>query len=87
MRPSTNLLPGVMRVQPSSSIPASQRLSNLSSGVVVAQHEEETIQPTAKRGLPFDEESKLVYGVIFSLRNMVKKLAGRFVILQFMLYQ
>jgi len=26
-------------------------------------------------GLPFDEESKLVYGVIFSLRNMVKKLS------------
>ena len=86
MRPSTNLLPGVMRIQPSSSVPASQRLSNLSSGVVVAQHEEDTIQPTAKRGLPFDEESKLVYGVIFSLRNMVKKLAGRFVLLQFMLH-
>lgn len=29
------------------------------------------------RGLPFDEESKLVYGVIFSLRNMVKKVSGR----------
>ncbi|WRT65570.1 uncharacterized protein IL334_002515 [Kwoniella shivajii] len=29
------------------------------------------------KGLPFDEESKLVYGVILSLRNMVKKLSGR----------
>lgn len=29
------------------------------------------------RGLPFDEESKLVYGIIFSLRNMVKKLSTR----------
>jgi hypothetical protein len=29
-------------------------------------------------GLPFDEEAKLVYGVILSLRNMVKKLSGRF---------
>jgi len=28
-------------------------------------------------GLPFDEEAKLVYGVILSLRNMVKKLSGR----------
>jgi trafficking protein particle complex subunit 1 len=27
--------------------------------------------------LPFDEEAKLVYGVLLSLRNMVKKLAGR----------
>jgi len=30
---------------------------------------------SASAGLPFDEESKLVYGVIFSLRNMVKKLS------------
>ncbi|KAJ7770184.1 TRAPP complex subunit bet5 [Mycena maculata] len=28
-------------------------------------------------GLAFDEEAKLVYGVILSLRNMVKKLSGR----------
>lgn len=26
--------------------------------------------------LPFDEEAKLVYGVVFSLRNMVRKLGG-----------
>jgi len=32
-------------------------------------------QPTS--GLPFDEEAKLVYGVILSLRHMVKKLSGR----------
>ncbi|WWC68771.1 uncharacterized protein I206_102706 [Kwoniella pini CBS 10737] len=29
------------------------------------------------KGLPFDEESKLVYGVILSLKNMVKKLSGK----------
>ncbi|KAI9507437.1 TRAPP complex subunit bet5 [Russula earlei] len=28
-------------------------------------------------GLPFDEEAKLVYGVVLSLRNMVKRLSGR----------
>lgn len=35
--------------------------------------------PTAKPVsdlLPFDEEAKLVYGVVFSLRNMVRKLGG-----------
>lgn len=28
-------------------------------------------------GLAFDEEAKLVYGVILSLRNMVRKISGR----------
>ncbi|KAF9529359.1 TRAPP complex subunit bet5 [Crepidotus variabilis] len=32
---------------------------------------------TSSSGLPFDEEAKLVYGVVISLRNMIKKLAGR----------
>ena len=31
-------------------------------------------------GLPFDEEAKLVYGVVISLRNMIKKISGRYVI-------
>ncbi|KAK0484368.1 TRAPP complex subunit bet5 [Armillaria luteobubalina] len=33
--------------------------------------------PVTSTGLSFDEEAKLVYGVILSLRNMVKKLSGR----------
>ncbi|KDQ21198.1 hypothetical protein BOTBODRAFT_25623 [Botryobasidium botryosum FD-172 SS1] len=33
--------------------------------------------PQSSTGLAFDEEAKLVYGVILSLRNMVKKLSGR----------
>lgn len=33
--------------------------------------------PSKIPGLPFDEEAKLVYGVVFSLRNMVQKLAGK----------
>jgi hypothetical protein len=34
-------------------------------------------QASKNPGLPFDEEAKLVYGVVFSLRNMVQKLAGK----------
>ena len=30
-------------------------------------------------GLSFDEEAKLVYGVVLSLRNMIKKLSGKYV--------
>ncbi|THH20433.1 hypothetical protein EW146_g938 [Bondarzewia mesenterica] len=33
--------------------------------------------PASSTGLPFDEEAKLVYGVILSLRNMIKRLSGR----------
>ena len=55
-----------------------------SSGVVVAVNDEipaaaaqQSTPPQA--GLPFDEEAKLVYGVVLSLRNMIKKLSGRWV--------
>lgn len=34
----------------------------------------------ASSALPFDEEAKLVYGVILSLRNMIKRLSGRYVL-------
>lgn len=34
-------------------------------------------QPDRSTGLPFDEEAKLVYGVLLSLRHMVQKLSGR----------
>ncbi|KAI0342110.1 snare-like protein [Trametopsis cervina] len=60
-----------------------------SSGVVVAVNEDAprtplpqvTSQPAITKpsnsGLPFDEEAKLVYGVVISLRNMIKKLSGK----------
>ena len=51
-----------------------------SSGVVVAVNDEVTQAaqlPPPQSGLPFDEEAKLVYGVVLSLRNMVKKLSGK----------
>lgn len=35
--------------------------------------------PTTSTGLAFDEEAKLVYGVILSLRNMIRKLSGRWI--------
>jgi len=57
------------------------------SGVVVAMNDTTLQQaaPTLQRpttpaqssSLPFDEEAKLVYGVILSLRNMIRKLSGR----------
>ncbi|OCB88424.1 TRAPP complex subunit bet5 [Sanghuangporus baumii] len=65
-----------------------------SSGVVVAVNEEpelpiklpssgsgvQTQQPSSTGGaLAFDEEAKLVYGVILSLRTMIKKLSKRYV--------
>lgn len=64
-----------------------------STGIVVAMNEGTTqlpntplLQPTGpaatlSTGLPFDEEAKLVYGVVISLRNMVRKLSGRWVTL------
>lgn len=56
-----------------------------SSGIVVAYQDPQTPGPGAQpqpqgpapTGLPFDEEAKLVFGVISSLRNMIKKLSGR----------
>ncbi|KAI0070023.1 TRAPP complex subunit bet5 [Panus rudis PR-1116 ss-1] len=57
-------------------------LSSL-SGVVVAVNDEQRANTSTpppsqpQSGLSFDEEAKLVYGVVLSLRNMVKKLSGR----------
>ncbi|THU95647.1 snare-like protein [Dendrothele bispora CBS 962.96] len=61
-----------------------------SSGVVVAMNDaisQQTASPLLKAppsattiastGLSFDEEAKLVYGVVLSLRNIIKKLSGR----------
>ncbi|KAI0047778.1 snare-like protein [Auriscalpium vulgare] len=77
-------LPGVSRAVPR---------NTLSSGVLVAANETvpqsappllqthaintPTTASHTSSGLPFDEESKLVYGVILSLRNMIKRLSGR----------
>ncbi|CDO74450.1 hypothetical protein BN946_scf184979.g5 [Trametes cinnabarina] len=61
-----------------------------SSGVVVAVNEDVPRTPLPSQAshspeqpppptsnLSFDEEAKLVYGVVLSLRNMIKKLSGK----------
>ncbi|KAG0707326.1 snare-like protein [Suillus ampliporus] len=54
-----------------------------SSGLVVAVGEDPVtplqnpVEHARSNTLPFDEEAKLVYGVVLSLRNMVKKISGR----------
>jgi hypothetical protein len=48
-----------------------------SQGTVVPQSAPPAAATAAGTGLPFDEEAKLVYGVILSLRNMIKRLSGR----------
>jgi len=77
--------------QPSTGIPQLDIMSPRntlasSSGILVAVGESTPSpapllatkpSPVPTTGLSFDEEAKLVYGVVLSLRNMVKKLAGR----------
>ncbi|KAF8161133.1 snare-like protein [Crassisporium funariophilum] len=61
-----------------------------STGIVIATNENSNHLPhtpllqtpsvpagTTSTGLTFDEEAKLVYGVVISLRNMIKKVSGR----------
>jgi len=87
------ILPGVSRAFTQSTsdanVTALSPRNTLSSntGVVIAVNEESApyslLQaapappPQPSTGLPFDEEAKLVYGVILSLRNMIRKLSGR----------
>lgn len=51
--------------------------SHQSQGTVVPQSAPLASAAAGGTGLPFDEEAKLVYGVILSLRNMIKRLSGR----------
>jgi len=56
------------------------------TGMLIAMNENSNQLPTtpslsvsapSSTALPFDEEAKLVYGVVISLRNMIKKISGR----------
>ncbi|KAN0064643.1 Trafficking protein particle complex subunit BET5 [Thecaphora frezii] len=70
-------LPNVTRAPLPSRAPAASTAVHdhrSSSGSQFASH---AGAPTGSSdALPFDEEAKLVYGVVFSLRNMVRKLGG-----------
>lgn len=89
--PEGNILPNVSRAVISSTTTDGphERNPNLlttNSGVVVAVGEPQTpmpggnaLQSQQKQGLPFDEEAKLVFGLILSLRSMIKKLSGKYV--------
>lgn len=86
------ILPGVSRaVAPTIGTAAGNREASRdsfapNSGVVIAVNDEHANGPDMQgapqpgqtsTGLPFDEEAKLVYGVVLSLRNMARKLSGR----------
>ncbi|KAG8972645.1 TRAPP subunit bet5, partial [Tulasnella sp. 427] len=72
-------------VTPSGDITSPRNTLTVTSGIVIANNESTpptvSLAPPASSAnltsLPFDEEAKLVYGVILSLRNMTKKLTGR----------
>ncbi|KAL1410353.1 Trafficking protein particle complex subunit BET5 [Vanrija albida] len=69
--------PGVHRLAP----PPGPGGANTRESIFSARSATTPIPPVApapsSAGLPFDEEAKLVYGVVLSLRNMVKKLSGK----------
>jgi len=82
--------PTVSSEGPSTSTFSSPRNTLVSSsGIVIAVNEEERERDVGRQvtnvggagsgggSLPFDEEAKLVYGVILSLRTMMKKLSKR----------
>ncbi|TKY86424.1 hypothetical protein EX895_004573 [Sporisorium graminicola] len=76
-RPGEPSLPNVMRVTPSASNqPASSQASAVRPALEQRSATTAMIDNSASDLLPFDEEAKLVYGVVFSLRNMVRKLGG-----------
>lgn len=85
-RPGKDVLPGVAPdVAISSPLVAqpvpvpSQNSTKLPSARLAEQNAlaNVTTELSQKRGLPFDEESKLLYGLVYSLRSMVRKLSPK----------
>ncbi|PWZ02130.1 hypothetical protein BCV70DRAFT_198408 [Testicularia cyperi] len=91
-RPGQPSLPNVTRQGGASTSPSASASASASAGNAqmsddqrsstgsnlafsAANSVSQSVQPSADL-LPFDEEAKLVYGVVFSLRNMVRKLGG-----------
>ncbi|KAL7419686.1 Trafficking protein particle complex subunit BET5 [Cryptotrichosporon argae] len=75
----SNLRPDVHRLPPASAAAEARQsiFTDPRSGVIESKVNGSAPVRGAPKGLPFDEEAKLVYGVILSLRNMVKKLSGK----------
>lgn len=93
VRPSANDKPDVHRLQAATAPGQRESIFSSTSGTSghphqpgqVGQHPQQAqtgsvVAGTARKtgpGLPFDEEAKLVYGVVLSMRNLVKKLSGK----------
>lgn len=93
MRPSANDKPDVHRLQAATAPGQRESIFSSSSGTSghpnqpgqMGQHAQQAqtgsvVAGTVRKGgpgLPFDEEAKLVYGVVLSMRNLVKKLSGK----------
>ena len=78
-RPGEPSLPNVTRTAPPSSAAKDGTIqANAAARPTLEQRSATSavIDSSASELLPFDEEAKLVYGVVFSLRNMVRKLGG-----------
>jgi trafficking protein particle complex subunit 1 len=75
--PRTTLQPasGILIAQQSVMTPS---VATNSAGFAQTQSQSSAPAPS---GLPFDEEAKLVFGVVTSLRTMIKKLSGKYVCL------
>jgi len=82
-------LPNVFRSSTSTAIPTAQvpswdrgsagppGLAAEVSGNMTGQGISATPSDGAKAGLAFDQEERLIFGLVYSLRNMAKKLGGR----------
>lgn len=89
MRPTATDRPGVHRLQAAAAPGQRESIFSSSSGNS-GQHGQtahnlpaqtgSVVAGTTRKtgpGLPFDEEAKLVYGVVLSMRNLIKKLSGK----------
>ncbi|KDN41430.1 hypothetical protein K437DRAFT_258273 [Tilletiaria anomala UBC 951] len=75
LRKAGEVPPNVTRSVAKSCLPtASKQRSSLTSSVAGTANE--GVSLGGNSALPFDEQAKLVYGVVFSLRNMCRKLGG-----------